>query len=230
MVRIFIRNGVCGVEEFFKLIGTKAKSDLFIACCKRESATFQELCAQFQKEVTDSALAKQLTEYINSGVLEILTYSNQESSCRTRYRVTQKAIDMLPIFDLMHGFCSEWLRVENLDVSEWVSYVRKLLGSRWNARIIWLLFVLRNVRFNEVKSSIEGISFKMLAQQLRFLVDEGVVHRIDYNENPPRVEYSLTPKGEALYLILLRVASWNTQYNKKDIPADRDESGLKLSI
>ena len=54
-------------------------------------------------------------------------------------------------------------------------------------------------KMEEVMDQIsDGVTHKMLSNQLKELAADGLVERIDYNEVPPRVEYRLTPNGEAL--------------------------------
>lgn len=67
----------------------------------------------------------------------------------------------------------------------------------------WTLLVIRdlaegNCRFCELERSLEGISPRTLSLRLRALEEEGIVQRHTYPEVPPRVEYALTSKGEAL--------------------------------
>ena len=67
----------------------------------------------------------------------------------------------------------------------------------------WTLLVIRdlaegNQRFCELERSLEGISPRTLSLRLRALEEEGIVERHTYPEVPPRVEYALTDKGEAL--------------------------------
>lgn len=67
----------------------------------------------------------------------------------------------------------------------------------------WTLLLIRDLaegsaRFCELERSLEGISPRTLSLRLRALEEEGVVERYTYPEVPPRVEYALTPKGEAL--------------------------------
>lgn len=57
-------------------------------------------------------------------------------------------------------------------------------------------------RFCELERSLEGISPRTLSLRLRALEDEGIVQRQTFPEVPPRVEYALTDKGEALLPIL----------------------------
>ena len=67
----------------------------------------------------------------------------------------------------------------------------------------WTLLLIRDLadgrcRFCELERSLEGISPRTLSLRLRALEAEGIVERRTYPEVPPRVEYRLTPKGEAL--------------------------------
>ena len=67
----------------------------------------------------------------------------------------------------------------------------------------WTLLVIRDLaegssRFCELERSLEGISPRTLSLRLRALEDEGIVERHTYAEVPPRVEYALTDKGQAL--------------------------------
>jgi DNA-binding HxlR family transcriptional regulator len=67
----------------------------------------------------------------------------------------------------------------------------------------WTLLIIRDLaegssRFCELERSLEGISPRTLSLRLRALEEEGVVERHTFPEVPPRVEYALTEKGEAL--------------------------------
>lgn len=66
--------------------------------------------------------------------------------------------------------------------------------SRWGILVLARLGD-QPVRFGTLRRSIEGISEKMLAQTLRVLEEEGLVSRREWDEKPPRVEYTLTPAG-----------------------------------
>ncbi|MBN1529533.1 MAG: helix-turn-helix transcriptional regulator [Thermoleophilaceae bacterium] len=67
----------------------------------------------------------------------------------------------------------------------------------------WTILVIRDLasgrsRFCELERSLAGISPRTLSLRLRGLEEQGIVARETFPEVPPRVEYSLTPKGEAL--------------------------------
>ena len=76
-----------------------------------------------------------------------------------------------------------------------------MIGSKWT------LLVIRDLatgtkRFNELEKSLQGISAKTLSERLRSLEQEGILVRQAFAEIPPRVEYSLTEKGEALLTLI----------------------------
>ena len=70
-----------------------------------------------------------------------------------------------------------------------------LLGGKWSLIILHQINT-RVIRYGELKRSIPGISEKMLIQELNALVKHGLVSKNAYPEIPPKVEYSLTPKGQ----------------------------------
>jgi DNA-binding HxlR family transcriptional regulator len=77
----------------------------------------------------------------------------------------------------------------------------------------WTLLVIRdlaeeNKRFCELERSLEGISPRTLSLRLRCLEENGIVERHTYPEVPPRVEYALTDKGEALEPAVRALKRW----------------------
>ena len=81
-------------------------------------------------------------------------------------------------------------------------------GDKWSIYTILTLGKQEKLRFNELKSQINGVSQRMLTVTLRSLEEDGLVLREVYPEIPPRVEYSLTPLGQGLLLQLLQLADW----------------------
>jgi len=67
-------------------------------------------------------------------------------------------------------------------------------------------------RFTELEHSCTGISPRTLSERLRWLEDVGLVERHSYPESPPRVEYELTPKGEALLPIIDAMRSFGRDW------------------
>lgn len=78
-----------------------------------------------------------------------------------------------------------------------VARTADLIGNKWTPLILRDLAVGQR-RFSQLERSLVGISPKTLSERLKRLEDAEVVTRQCYAEVPPRVEYSLTEKGEAL--------------------------------
>jgi DNA-binding HxlR family transcriptional regulator len=81
---------------------------------------------------------------------------------------------------------------------EEVARAAELLGRRWVPAILWAASESGAVRFNEFKQVLVGIPPRTLAQRLVELEDEGVLERRVVDARPPRVEYTLTPRGRKL--------------------------------
>jgi DNA-binding HxlR family transcriptional regulator len=80
--------------------------------------------------------------------------------------------------------------------------------SKWGALILLVLSEGQPVRWSELRRRAEGVSEKMLAQTLRTLADDGLVHREARPVVPPYVEYSLTDRGRELADLFVPVMSW----------------------
>ena len=81
----------------------------------------------------------------------------------------------------------------------------------------WKLLIIRNLkerpwRFNELQRDIEGISQKVLTDNLRQMIDDGLVYRHDYQEIPPKVEYGLTELGKEMLPIIDALADFGNYY------------------
>lgn len=87
-----------------------------------------------------------------------------------------------------------------------------IIGGKWKMIIMWHLGKEGTKRFSELKSLIPDITQRMLTTQLRELEDDGIVNRKVYPVVPPKVEYSLTPRGESLIPILDLMYEWGKDY------------------
>jgi DNA-binding HxlR family transcriptional regulator len=85
-----------------------------------------------------------------------------------------------------------------------------IIGGRWKVLILWQLFQGAR-RFSELFRALDGITQKMLTQQLRELEKDGIVHRQVYPQIPPKVEYSLTPLGGSLRPVVDAMCEWGLQ-------------------
>lgn len=84
------------------------------------------------------------------------------------------------------------------------------IGGKWKIRIICTLNADGTQRYNDLMRKTEGITSAMLSSSLKELESDGIVERRQYEEIPPRVEYSLTDHGRELWPILHRLVHWTT--------------------
>ena len=85
------------------------------------------------------------------------------------------------------------------------------IGARWTVFVVNALADGPR-RFTDLKSHIQGITPKVLTETLRSLEADGLISRHQYAENPPRVEYDLTPLGHSLLVPLRAVRLWAEQH------------------
>ncbi|MCE7914966.1 MAG: transcriptional regulator [Nitrosomonas sp. PRO4] len=93
-----------------------------------------------------------------------------------------------------------------------VEVTLKVIGGRWKVLIIHQL-LNGKMRFNELQRNLTGITHRTLSRQLREMEVHQLIVRNDFNEIPPRVEYSLSPLGHSLQSILYAMDKWGREYN-----------------
>jgi len=88
------------------------------------------------------------------------------------------------------------------------SYTLSLINGKYKMTILYTLMNFGVVRFNEMKRYIGDISYKTLSASLKELEADQLVHREEYPQIPPKVEYSLTERGRSLIPILDGMCDW----------------------
>ena len=91
------------------------------------------------------------------------------------------------------------------------SYTLSLINGKYKMTILYTLMEFGVVRFNELKKYIRTISYKTLSATLKELESDGLVHREEYPQIPPKVEYSLTDRGRSLIPILDQMCTWGDE-------------------
>lgn len=91
--------------------------------------------------------------------------------------------------------------------------VVNMIGGKWKLRIIYMLAFHEILRYGELKRLLTPITHKMLSAQLKELERDGLVHRKEYQQIPPKVEYSLTQMGRDLKPVVKEMYQWITQYD-----------------
>ncbi|MFC9050185.1 winged helix-turn-helix transcriptional regulator [Streptomyces anthocyanicus] len=103
---------------------------------------------------------------------------------------------------------------EDADLRRADSLAREIFSDVANK---WALLIIealgeRTLRFSEVRGEVEGISHKMLTQNLRMLERNGLVDRTVHPTVPPKVEYTLTEPGRALRATVDAICDWTQRH------------------
>jgi len=93
-----------------------------------------------------------------------------------------------------------------------VEYTLSLVGGKYKTVILWHLMNQEVLRYGEIKKRLPGITHKTLSNQLKEMEQDGIVHREEYHQIPPKVEYSLTEKGRTLGPVLSALCEWGRTY------------------
>ena len=92
------------------------------------------------------------------------------------------------------------------------NYTMSLIQGKYKMFILYALMGFGVVRFNELKKYIGSISYKTLSSTLKELEADDLIHREEYPQIPPKVEYSLTERGQSLIPILDQMCTWGEQH------------------
>jgi DNA-binding HxlR family transcriptional regulator len=120
------------------------------------------------------------------------------------------------------------------------------VGDKWSVYVINVLGNAGTLRFNELRSQVDGISQRMLTVTLRGMERDGLVKRTVFPEVPPRVEYALTKLGRTLRQLVRGLVEWSgahlnevdtareaydarTRHPAKALPVERNQSTRKNS-
>ena len=91
-----------------------------------------------------------------------------------------------------------------------------LLSGKWQLKILICLCQAKTIRFNDLKRMLPGISNNMLSQCLKQLEKYKIVERKQYEEIPPRVEYSLTKLGQDLHPAVHLLNEWGKEVQEEN--------------
>lgn len=89
-----------------------------------------------------------------------------------------------------------------------MSTLQKMLGGKWKLEILYYISALDIHRFGELRRCISEITESSLTKQLRELEADGFLSRKDFQELPPRVEYTLTYFGQSFISVLDFMKEW----------------------
>ena len=90
-----------------------------------------------------------------------------------------------------------------------------MLQGRWKSQLMYEMCLYDTVRFGQLKKDLPGITNTMLTKSLRELEEDGLIHREQFNEIPPHVEYSLTEMGRDLLPVFYAIMNWGFKHEKE---------------
>jgi DNA-binding HxlR family transcriptional regulator len=90
--------------------------------------------------------------------------------------------------------------------------MQDVVGRKWNPVLLYRLLTDGPLGFSELKRRIDGISSKMLSETLSDLEDQNLVERELLSDQPVRVEYTLTERGESLGPVLSGMVEWGSEH------------------
>lgn len=97
-----------------------------------------------------------------------------------------------------------------------LEYGLDIFGGKWKSRIICVLAEQKVMRYSLLRKEMANITDAVLASTLKELMKDEIVVRKQYDEIPPRVEYSLSEKGKSVVPILQSICQWSGAYPMED--------------
>jgi DNA-binding HxlR family transcriptional regulator len=91
-------------------------------------------------------------------------------------------------------------------------YTLSIISGKWKMVILYWLVEAQPIRYNELQRLIGTISHKTLSVQLKELENDGLITRREYPQIPPKVEYTLSEKGQSLYPLMEAMCQWGGKY------------------
>ena len=100
-----------------------------------------------------------------------------------------------------------------------LEYAMDLFGGKWKPRVICILGLNGRMRYGELKRELENITDTVLAATLKEMIRDDLVERIQYDEIPPKVEYTLSKSGMSVVPVLGNICLWaEMKLNDNDAP------------
>lgn len=96
-----------------------------------------------------------------------------------------------------------------------LEYGLDVFGGKWKSRIICVLSD-GPLRYSVIRTEMSNVTDTALAGALKELTEQGIVQRTQYEEIPPRVEYSLTEKGASVVPVLRTICQWSGLFYREE--------------
>lgn len=98
-----------------------------------------------------------------------------------------------------------------------IEYGLDIFGGKWKSRILCVLSSKDVMRYNEIRKELGNITDAVLSAMLKEMMADMLINRVQYNEIPPKVEYSLTEKGNSVLPILQSICHWSRLQTRDEL-------------
>ncbi|MCD7908353.1 MAG: helix-turn-helix transcriptional regulator [Clostridium sp.] len=95
-------------------------------------------------------------------------------------------------------------------------YTLSIIGGKWKMLILYTIVERQPIRYNELKRKIGKITHKTLSTQLKELEADELITRVEYPQIPPKVEYSISEKGNSILPVLDALCIWGRDHMPED--------------
>lgn len=98
-----------------------------------------------------------------------------------------------------------------------IEYGLDIFGGKWKSRILCVLSSQKVMRYSQIRKELNNITDAVLAAMLKEMTADELITRKQYNEIPPKVEYTLTAKGNSVLPILQTICQWSRLQTKDEL-------------
>lgn len=116
---------------------------------------------------------------------------------------------------LIHKFYMPDVFINNNRFYNPVDYVLQQIGGTWKTPVLWRL-KSKTLRYTELEKDIPHVSQKMLTKALKELEADNIINKKIYARVPPHTEYSLTPKGKKIILLIEAIRNTGLELMKDE--------------
>lgn len=106
-----------------------------------------------------------------------------------------------------------------------IFYTMSVVEGKWKWLILGEINISKIIRYNKLREILQPIAHRTLSKQLKELEASNLIHREQYNEVPPKVEYSLTDEGKTLIPILDLMYQWGEEQQIKQMKGKKEGAG-----
>lgn len=111
-----------------------------------------------------------------------------------------------------------------------IRHALSIVGGKWKMPILCMLASGEPLRYASIMRKLGDVTNMMLSRSLKDLEEAGMLHRQQYNEVPPRVEYSLTEKGKQIVPILVQFGIWGAESAQTELACGRNCTTCQATV